>query len=364
MNLPSLRSALPLVLLLLLAVPAMARPVDQYLRLRRQAEFDPRVTYAQVEAGPASYTGKAFEVRGTVDGFVRKESAVSFLLTLADARQKGLYLDAPAEDVPLVTSSSHQPVRALVRVKEGIVGNVVPLEVMALANDAQVTQREREAVATESRGASERTVRQTAALPQRSSLRVASRGSSGRPVIRGSGFGVSALAMRYLTPEAQSVYPVYRQYIYGCNRRLNEDQLDQITVSLLHFSQRYKVDPRLVIAMIIAESDFDPFSTSNKGAMGLAQLMPDEARANHLTNPYDPVSNVGVAVGLLRDKLDRYKSVPLPDGQYSLDQIRLALAAYNAGPGAVHKYGGVPPYRETQNYIKKILRIYASLCGA
>jgi len=90
--------------------------------------------------------------------------------------------------------------------------------------------------------------------------------------------------------------------------------------------------------------------------------MPDEAKDNKLSNAYDIVQNIGTAVGLLRGKLDRYRTVPLPAGQYTREQIILALAAYNAGPGAVKKYGGVPPYRETQGYIKRIMTKYAELC--
>ena len=151
-------------------------------------------------------------------------------------------------------------------------------------------------------------------------------------------------------------------FIYKSNKKLTEKQLDDITVSVLHFSQKSRVDPRLVCAMLIAESDFDPKCTSNKGAMGLGQVMPDEARDLHLTNPYDPIQNVGAAVTLLKDKLNKY-SEGSPDGQLTVNQVKLALAAYNAGPGAVKKYGGVPPYRETQGYVKRILKLYNELCG-
>jgi soluble lytic murein transglycosylase-like protein len=78
-----------------------------------------------------------------------------------------------------------------------------------------------------------------------------------------------------------------------------------------------------------------------------------------LTNPYDPIQNIAGAVYLLRGRLDHYATGP----GLSMQQIILALASYNAGMGAVKKYGGVPPYRETQNYVKKIERIYTQLCA-
>ena len=143
--------------------------------------------------------------------------------------------------------------------------------------------------------------------------------------------------------------------------RLTDNQADGITASLLLYCERYDVDPRLMVALIIAESDFRPGITSNKGAMGIAQLMPDETQELGLTNPYDPVQNIAGAVYLMRRRLDKY-SGGASQQELQMQHIILALASYNAGEGAVKKYKGVPPYRETQNYVKKIERIYRQLC--
>jgi len=103
------------------------------------------------------------------------------------------------------------------------------------------------------------------------------------------------------------------------------------------------VDAGLVRAVIQAESAFNPRARSIKGAMGLMQLMPATAAEYGVDNPYDPVQNIRGGVAYLRALLTKYS-----------DNQELALAAYNAGPGAVEKYGRVPPYRETRDYIDRI----------
>jgi soluble lytic murein transglycosylase-like protein len=103
------------------------------------------------------------------------------------------------------------------------------------------------------------------------------------------------------------------------------------------------VSPDLVRAVIQAESAFNPRARSVKGAMGLMQLMPATAAQYGVVDPYDPRENIRAGVAYLASLLSRYAG-----------NVELALAAYNAGPAAVQKYGSVPPYRETRNYVNKI----------
>jgi soluble lytic murein transglycosylase-like protein len=122
-----------------------------------------------------------------------------------------------------------------------------------------------------------------------------------------------------------------------------------INAAIEQAAARHNVDPNLVRAVIKVESNFNPHAVSRTGAMGLMQLMPVTARQLNVTNPFDPEQNVDAGVRHLRHLLDNFGG-----------DVRLTLAAYNAGVGAVMRNSGVPPYSETRNYVKKITRLYWS----
>ncbi len=115
----------------------------------------------------------------------------------------------------------------------------------------------------------------------------------------------------------------------------------------------YDIDPGLLEAIATAESDGNPQAVSPKGAQGLMQLMPGTARQYRVDHPFDPVENVFGAARFLSGL--RAWSRVQPNGEVDLPAM---IAAYNAGPGAVEKYGGIPPYAETQAYVRKVLWLY------
>ena len=140
---------------------------------------------------------------------------------------------------------------------------------------------------------------------------------------------------------------IYTNTANGVSAKNDYTSKSKIKELISKVSQKHGVDEKLVNALVNQESGFNPNAKSKVGALGLMQLMPSTAKGLGVTNPMDPEQNVEGGVKYLKSMLDKYNG-----------NIILALAAYNAGPGAVDKYDGVPPYKETQNYVKSILATY------
>ena len=151
-------------------------------------------------------------------------------------------------------------------------------------------------------------------------------------------------------PSQPGYRPVIREWGSGLSAlRLPPGRIEEIISSA---SNRHGVDPHLVRAVIKAESDFNARARSPKGAQGLMQLMPETARLHNVSNVYDPDENIDGGVRHLRLLLDRYQG-----------DLRLALAGYNAGIQAVEKYGGIPPFAETQEYVRRVLNYHQRYRG-
>lgn len=128
---------------------------------------------------------------------------------------------------------------------------------------------------------------------------------------------------------------------------MNRERAGGFTDLIVEASRRYEVDAELLRCVLLVESSFDPAAVSPKGAMGLAQLMPQTARELGVSDPFDPAQSVDAAARLLARLVREHGGRFVP-----------ALAAYNAGRGAVQRYGGLPPYGETIRYVEKILSLY------
>jgi soluble lytic murein transglycosylase-like protein len=158
---------------------------------------------------------------------------------------------------------------------------------------------------------------------------------AGAPIVQPGQFGVAlaqALGLQAASPVASGgdgPAPVPPEQI---------DALVQQNASI------WQVDPALIKSVIANESSFNANATSPVGAQGLMQLMPETAASLGVKDPYDPAQNVAGGTRYLRGLLDRFNG-----------DTKLAVAAYNAGPGAVEKYNGVPPYAETQSYVQNVL---------
>ncbi len=332
--------------------PAQAQnAVSHFLQARRSlgSSLLAGGQMAAAQADPASYGGRTFEVSGQVAGFVTADDARTVLLSLG-ALSLAVRMPSGVGDPGWLASG--QAVRALVRVDAGGGGMSSPrLSLLAAAPEADVSAWER-------RGGM-RTL-----LPSRGAPSLRAQGNARRlGEESGRVMSASVAVPPGLSARAQQIYAPYWNAVRSMNPRLALGDVDKITSSILYFSDRNDVDPRLIMAMIICESGFDLHSTSRTGAAGLGQLMPGTARGLGVTDPYDPVQNIGASVRLLRGHLDTYGGAPAHAGIIPLSQIALIMAAYNAGPGAVRRYHGVPPYRETRRYVAKVAALYQKMCG-
>lgn len=142
------------------------------------------------------------------------------------------------------------------------------------------------------------------------------------------------------------LYHAVQNYIINLRASHYDQQIRQI-------SSRYGLDYRLVKALIRVESKFDQTAVSAKGAMGLMQLMPETAKDFGVEDPFDPKENIAGGVRYLKHLLKLFNN-----------NLVLALAAYNAGPAAVKRYGGIPPFDETKAYLKKVMECYWNYKGS
>ncbi|MFQ5675737.1 MAG: transglycosylase SLT domain-containing protein [bacterium] len=170
------------------------------------------------------------------------------------------------------------------------------------------------------------------------------------------GFGLSDIIIKSLQKDTgtedrtvgQTLADYWRRPVRASAGRKVNRNWDRAIIS--EAANKYGVDAKLVEAIIRVESNYNAKAVSKKGAAGLMQLMKETARALGVKNRFDPRENVFAGVKYFRGLLARYD-----------DNVELALGAYNAGPAAVEKYNGIPPYDETRQYVQKVLQAYRDL---
>lgn len=340
-------------------------PTAQYLAQRKAAGFTPGLTLESLAQDPTAYKGRTVEIEGTIPGLSPSPDGGAVIIFRTKASGT---LTLRMSSVPTWLQPGAL-VRALCIVTSGTENETIiglpEMEIIAVASAMDINALEERW--RQERLQREQARRQAALEAQRreAALRAT---KTQRPTLTSRSVPLKKPLVtsppRYsdLSPAARSVFSAYRSFIKNHNKRLSETQADEITYAILHFSEEFRMDPRLIVATVIAESDFKVQERSHAGAMGLIQLMPDEVKRLRLSNPYDPIQNIAGGIFLLKERLNKYsRSQNFEDA--SLEHIILTLASYNAGEGAVKKYGGVPPYRETRGYVKRIMALFRELTG-
>jgi len=311
--------------------------VKEYVALRAKTQACVPVSSAKYNA--AALIGKVIEIRGKVVGISAGARCSNIIISTSD----GSYV-IDSDTVP--SDNPGVELACLVRVGEGAVHSLSDLQLIAFTYDADL-RRQEEAWQKDA---------EAKAAREREAKLLASRSRAARPAeTRRTQPAAGSLSVEEITR-------IYKNAIKGFNRKLTDKQADTIARSVLGFSAKYKLDPRLVCAVILAESHFKLQATSRAGAQGLGQLMPSTAAGLGVDNAYDPVQNIYGSARYIRSMLDRMTGKSDWNDLTWYD-LGLALAAYNAGPGAVKRHGGIPPYRETQAYVKRVTEIYRQLCG-
>lgn len=338
-------------LALLVSAPAGAsafKQADRYFEVRDRAQavlesFAPE----EVQTQPGKFAGKLLELRGAVSGVFDSSTQGSLILQPASGPSITILLPPGKRltDFPILDVGNS--VRLLCRVATAGAGATTgTLELVIPVKEYEAARLD-EARAKEQQ-AKKQAAEQKAALArrqQRPDPKLGSRGMS-KPAVR--------LAGRYSRAQLVEIYGNAVRYF---NRRLSVGEAQKIAGLILDYSNRYGLDARLVMAVIACESNFNANAVSPVGAMGLGQLMPGTAADLGVGNAWDPSANLEGSTRLLKSHIRNMSA----GGRPSKEAIKLALACYNAGAGAVKKYKGIPPYRETRNYVKKIIRLYWSM---
>jgi len=321
---------LPLLLIAATSVNASA-PIGVQEYLAQRKKLATAIPIQELKANAGAYVGKVFEIRGvlTGTGSLKGNAGCSLIISTTDNVSYSITAETPP--TPLLTQLA-----CLVKIGEKSKYSLSDLQLVACTYLIELARVE------------------TPVKPV----------SEPKPAMKpGPAPKASAKPTQAATTiTTEQFVGIYTKAVKRFNSRLTQTQADTIARSVIGFSLRYKIDARLVCAVILAESRFRINATSGSGAQGLGQLMPTTAAGLGVNDAYDPVQNIYGSVRYIKGMLDRM-SGNKKSSELTWYDLALALAAYNAGPNAVKRHGGVPPYKETQNYVRKVTSIYKQLCG-
>lgn len=333
------------------ASSAESPEVQAYLKLRKQHGITQATTTAALETLVGTMT---IEVAGTLKGVITNGDSGFIYLETSDGSDVTVEAKTMPDWLRIGITQARLLVRAERKTESGSLHAVLlgaqPEEVVAKYDKAKIAPKgsTRPTISSEMRG------------PIGKSGSGSSRSTTTKLSSRGGSVSRPTKVPQNWSLGADEALPYYTGFIKNYNKRLSLAEAEEIAKGIIGFSIQYGVDARLIMAIVLCESGFNPTAVSRAGARGLGQLMPGTAKGLGVRDSFDTNDNLYGTVKLIRGHLDKYKQ---QTGGDEFESLILSLAAYNAGSGAVKRHGGVPPYRETQGYVQKVVRTYRALCG-
>ncbi len=332
----------PVVLSASLLAPAAADPARaaQYFGARDKERLA-SVTPEDLQMRGRERANAVVELKGVVLGSMKRNGGSTLMLR----SNEGEYMVEVGSQFPASLSETGQNVRVLCRVVPIANSQQAELHGIALVEEHEAMQLEVER---------QRKAQERAALEAR-------RGAARQRMASRGRVDVSRQPAPQQAWSQLEVVHAYTRAVRYFNKRISDQEAQRIARNIIHYSNRYGLDPRLVMAVIAVESNFNAEAVSRAGAMGLGQLMPGTAAGLGVGNAFNHEENLEGSTRLLSGHIANMSRKH--GGPITLKDVQLALACYNAGAGAVKRHGGIPPYRETQNYVTKITKLYYQLCG-
>lgn len=323
---------------LIFTCPLRATSSSDYQRIYSHTTITSLQEGYTLKAQQSQLAGKNIEISGTVNGVLNgSDDAATILVDAGEVGALAVNYRIASGEIPL-----NSEVRILASVPEQGAGALEALAITLIGDSLDDENSSRFTLITDGSTA--------ISIPQENS---ANYYYTSVPLLQptrkmSSDYGINYSTSLYSQPD---VVQIYAERIRGINAKVSSDNARAIAYCMLQQAEKHNLDPRLLFAIITQESRFNHRAVSSAGARGLGQLMPGTAAGLGVRDSFDIAQNISGTASYISTQLNTF------------GRLSLALAAYNAGPGNVRKFGGIPPFRETQNYVKVIWKHYAKLAG-